>query len=295
MTSRVQWEKVGLIVRTVVALAIAAALWAASPEYERARKLYDRTDFDGSLAILLKLEPKDAATHQLIGRNYYMQGDFRRATDWLEKAVAADPSSSAHALWLGRAYGRRAETSSFLTAPRYAGKARQYFEKAVQLDPDNEEAANDLFEYYLQAPGFLGGGYEKAAALAERIAARDPVEGHYARAKLAEKRKDSSGAEQQLRRAAELAPQQVGRLIDLAKFLAKQGRFHESEQSFQRAAKIAPESPKLLFERANTYIQAGRNLDQARDLLERYLNASLTPDDPPRREAEKLLRQVSGG
>lgn len=274
---------------------MAAALGAASPELERARKLYNRTDFDGSLKILLRLEPKTAAAFELIGRNYYMEGDFRRATEWLEKAVAADPASSGYALWLGRAYGRRAETSSFVTAPRYAGKAREYFEKAVELDPDNAEAANDLFEYYLQAPGFLGGGYDKAAALAERIAARDPVEGHYARAKLAEKRKDSRGAEQQLRRAAELAPQQVGRLIDLAKFLAKQGRFQESEQSFQRAEKIAPGHPKLLFERADTYIKTGRNLDRARDLLERYLNASLTPDDPPRREAEKLLRQVTGG
>ena len=103
------------------------------------------------------------------------------------------------------------------------------------------------------------------------------------------------GGQPLVRRAAELAPQQVGRLIDLAKFLARQGRYQESEQSFQRAASIAPDSPKLLFERADIYIKTGRNLEEARSLLQRYLNASLTPDDPPRHEAEKLLRQVSGG
>ena len=142
---------------------------------------------------------------------------------------------------------------------------------------------------------FRSGGYDKAAALAGKIAARDPVEGHYANAKLAEKRKDTRGAEQQLRRAAELAPQQVGRIIDLAKFLARHGRFQEAEQSFQQAARIAPNNPKLLFERADTYIKAGRNLEEARQLLRQYLNARLTPDDPPRVAAEKLLRKASGG
>ncbi len=295
MTSRAGWKQVHRMARTILALAMAAALWAATPEFDRARKLYNRTDFDGSLKILLAIEPKDAAVLELIGRNYYMTGDYRRATDWLEKALAAAPSSSSPALWLGRAYGRRAETSSMLTAPGYAGKARKYFEKAVALNPRDLEAANDLLEYYLQAPGFLGGGYEKAAELAERIAERDPVEGYYARAKLAEKRKDSRGAEEHLRRAAEMAPQQVGRLIDLAKFLARQGRFQESDQSFQRAETIAPNSPKLMFERANTYIKSGRNLQQARALLQRYLNAELTPDDPPRYVAEELLRKVPGG
>jgi hypothetical protein len=33
-------------------------------------------------------------------------------------------------------------------------------------------------------------------------------------------------------------------------------------------------------------------MERARKLLQGYLQASLTPDDPPRREAEKLLRRA---
>jgi len=183
--------------------------------------------------------------------------------------------------------------SNPFTAISYATKARQNFEKAVQLDATNSEALNDLFEFYLQAPGILGGGHDKAAAVAEQIAKMDPIEGHWARARIAEKKKEFGSAEQQLRRAAELAPRQVGRIIDLAKFLAKQGRFQESEQTFVAAEQIAPDSPKLLFARADTYIQTGRNIETARELLKRYLNAKLTPEDPPRSEAEKLLKQLS--
>jgi tetratricopeptide (TPR) repeat protein len=198
-------------------------------------------------------------------------------------------------MWLGRAWGRRAETSSPFTAPGYAIKARQNFEKALGLNPKNLEAINDLFEYDLQAPGFLGGGVDKAAALAKRIAALDPVEHYWAEAQIAEKRKEYQRAEQLLRRAAELAPREVGRVIDLAKFLARQGKVHESDAAFQRAAKIAPDSPKLMFERAATYVESRRNLEAARELLKRYLSSPLTPDDPSREDAEKLLRQVSGG
>ena len=47
-----------------------------------------------------------------------------------------------------------------------------------------------------------------------------------------------------------------------------------------------------MFARADTYIRANRNLDTARELLKKYLTAHLTPDDPPRSQAEKLLLQV---
>ena len=88
---------------------------------------------------------------------------------------------------------------------------------------------------------------------------------------------------------------QVGRIIDLAKFLAKRGRFEESDQTFLAAQKLAPNAPKVLYARAAAYIENGRNLGTARELLEKYLASALTPDDPPRADAQKLLRQTAGG
>ena len=268
---------------------------AAEPAVTEALHLYQRTDYEGALKVLRPIPDKDAMAWRLLGRSLYMTGEFKKAAEAFEKSVVLRPNDSRTWLWLGRAYGRRAETSSFVTAPGYANKARTYFEKAVQLDPKNIEAMNDLFEYYMQAPGFLGGGLDKAAALAQRINEVDPAEYHYAQARLAEKRKEFSTAEQQFRRAIELAPRQAGRVVDLANFFANQGRYQESDAAFQLAQKIAPGAPKVIFERANAYIRANRNLDQARQLLKRYLDASLTPDDPPRKAAERLLKASTGG
>lgn len=276
-------------------LAFAFVAWASAADLEQALKLYRLTEYEQSLAILQAIPQKDGPVYELLGRNYYMMGDFKKATESLEHAESADPRNSQYALWLGRAYGRRAETSNPFSALPQASKARQYFEKAVELDPHNVEALNDLLEYYMDAPSFLGGGMEKAKATAARIAQVDPAEGHYAEATLLEKRKEMASAEEHLRHAIELAPHQVGRFIDLARLLAKQGRYQESDQSFARAEQLAPDSPKLMYAKADVYIKSGRNLDVAKVLLKRYLSATLTPDDPPKSDAQKLLRQIQGG
>jgi len=268
------------------------SLFAESASFEQASKLYRRTDYEGSLQLLLALPDKDAHIYDLIGRNQFMLGEFKKASESYQQALTADPSNSDYEHWLGKALGKRAETASPFTAPSLASKARQHFEKAVALNHRNKEAVDDLFEYYLEAPGFLGGGLDKAARLAESIAAIDPAEGLWAQARIAERRKDYGKAEEQLRHAMQAAPMQVGRVVDLAKFLSKQGRIEESEQTFRAAERISPNNPRLLYHRAETYIKAGRNIETARELLKRYLSANLSPDDPSRQDAEKLLKQA---
>jgi len=280
--------------RGMLAFLLTAACLLGQDRLKRAEGLYEKTDYRESLALLRELPAPEAAAHFLMGRDHFMLGEYKKATDSFQRALALESSKSEYAHWLGRTFGRRAETSNPFAAPMYASKARQYFEQAVALDPANEEALNDLFDYYLQAPGFLGGGYDKAEAVANRIAQRNAAEGHFALAQLADKRKQFDKAEQQLRRAMELAPRQVGRVLDLAKYLAKRGRYQESEATFDKAEKLAPNAPNVMFARAHAYIQEKRNLDQAKILLKKYLNSNLTPDDPPRELAEKMLKEVPG-
>jgi tetratricopeptide (TPR) repeat protein len=279
--------------RGLIGILLAVSCGFAQDTLQRAEELYNKTDYKESLALLREVPPQQAAAYNLIGRDYFMLGEYKKATEAFQKAFALEPANSVHAHWLGRAFGRRAETSGPFLAPAHASKARQYFEQAVALDPGNAEAMNDLFDYYLQAPGFLGGGYDKAEQIAKRIAQRNEAEGHFAEAQLADHRRQYDTAEEQLRRAMELAPHQVGRVLDLARYLAKRGRIPESEAAFDKALKLAPNSPKVYFARARAYIEGKRNLDQAKVLLIKYLQSDLTPDDPPREQAEKLLKQVS--
>ncbi len=282
----------GLFLFLFALAASAGSVSAKTAEWDRAHELYQRTEYSQALSVLGRVLNPDVETLQLIGQCHFMQGDYKQAGEAFEKALALAPRNSELHRLLGNAYGRRAETGSMLTAPGNARKARQYFEEAVELDPNNREAATNLFEYYLEAPSFLGGGIEKAENLAKRIATLDTPAGHHALAQLEGKRKRYEAAEEQLRSAAALAPRQAGRLIDLARFFSDRGRVKESDEKFEEAARIAPNSPELLFARAETYIQQKRNLNDAHQLLERYLASPLTPDDPPRQNARTLLSQT---
>jgi tetratricopeptide (TPR) repeat protein len=271
---------------------LAGLAWAAP--LDDAQKLFRRTNYTGVISLLKPEAAQSAEACGLIGQSYLMLGNPDKAVEYLGKAIAIDPSRASSYLWLGRAYGRKAEIAFPLLAARDASKARANFEKAYDLDPSSPDAADDLFEFYLEAPGFLGGGFDKAAKVADHIAQRDPAEGVFAKARLAEQRKDYSTAEALLRRAVELAPKSPRRLLDLAVFLAKRGRYAESDAEFVEARQFAQQTPRVLFREASTYIQEKRKPEEARELLKEYLSTSTGPDDPSKEEAQKLLRRVSG-
>jgi tetratricopeptide (TPR) repeat protein len=272
-------------------LLAAPALFGQDP-LSKGEELYRQTEYKSSLRLVAEITQPGGAAYGLAGRNYFMLGDYKKATEAFQKALALEPGNSQYALWLGRSFGRRAETSSAFLAPKYAANARAYFEKAVALDPHNEAALSDLFDYYLEAPGFLGGGYDKAETIARRMADGNPAEGQFLRSRLSDQRKQFDTAEEQLRRAMQLAPRELGRVLDLARYLAKRGRIQESEAAFDKADLLAPDSPKVAFARAGVYVEQKRNLDRAKVLLVQFLGSDLTPDDPPREQAEKLLQAV---
>jgi Flp pilus assembly protein TadD len=282
----------GLFLFLFALAASAGSVSAKTAEWDRAHEFYQRTEYTQALSVLDRVPNKDADTLQLIGQCHFMQGDYKQAGEAFELALALAPRSSELHRLLGNVYGRRAETGSVFTAPGNARKARQYFELAVELDPNNREAVANLFEYYLEAPGIMGGGLDKAETMVVHLTRLDTPGGHHALAQLEGKRKNYEAAEEQLRRAVELAPHQVVRLVDLAKFLSDRGRVKESDEKFAEAARIAPNNPELLFARAETFIQQKRNLNDARELLERYLASPLTPDDPPRQDARTLLSKT---
>jgi len=271
----------------------AADRTVADHALDAAQSAYNKTDFKTAVATLPN--PSDAQSWELLGKSWFMLGEFHKATDALEKAAQLYPRTSDIQLWLGRAYGRRAETSFPFSAMGYAVKSREAFERAIQLNPANKEALGDLFDFYLAAPGIVGGGTEKARALMPLIAKYDPEQVFFAQAQLDEDQKQFGSAEAHLRRAAESTPLRIGQVLNLARFLALHGKFEESDKEFLRAEQLAPDSPRVIYTRAETYIKTRRKLPEARQLLNKYLTAgNLTPDDPPRSEAMKLLKKIEG-
>src|SRR5215470_14025817 len=133
----------------------------------------------------LSTAPKDAETLNLLCRSYFAVEEWDRAETSCKKAVSLDPNNGQFHKWLGRVYGEKASRASFVSAVSLAGKVRDEFQRAVALDPRNVDARLDLSEFYIEAPGFVGGGIDKARAQAKAIGAISAAREHWVYARIA--------------------------------------------------------------------------------------------------------------
>src|ERR1700716_2797141 len=117
----------------------------------------------------------DGEAYNLLCRAYFMLDEWDRGISDCERAVKLEPGNSSYHLWLGRVYGEKADRTSFFRRAGMAKKVRMEFERAVELSPASWEARTDLAEFYLEAPGVVGGGKDKARAQAQAPTSLNPA------------------------------------------------------------------------------------------------------------------------
>jgi tetratricopeptide (TPR) repeat protein len=244
-----------------------------------------------SLQAKIKSTPEDAASYNLLCRTYFALGHWDRAVGACERAVALDPNNSRYHLWLGRAYGEKADNANFMSAISLARKVRSEFETAVQLAPGNVDARTDLAEFYLEAPGIVGGGRDKAEAQARTLAALDPGKAHWVSGRIAQKSHDNATAEREYREAVQASHGSALAWLNLAFFYRHVDRLNDMEDAINHAAAAQMNQPEVLMEGAEVLIRTGRNLPGAVQLLQRYLSNS-TVEQAPAFKAHYLLGSV---
>ena len=262
---------------------------------DSARDLLCAGRVDDALTALqarIQAAPQDAEAPNLLSRAYLLIEKWDRAVEAAERAVALQPKSSDYHLWLGRAYGNKAEHCNPFCAAGLAGKVRSEFERAVELDPANLQARSDLAEYYMEAPGIMGGSKEKARALAEQIQQSDPAPAHWLRARLAEKEKQYDLAEKEFRAAIDASSNPSSAWLDLAGFYRRRGRPADLEAAVNRAVGLPKRSGETLFEAASLLFQAGRNFPGAVAMLRQYLNDEKMVCGAPAFRAHYLLGSI---
>ena len=141
----------------------------------------------------------DGQAHLLLCRAFFSELQIDLAVGECERAVQLLPKSSAAQDWLGRAYGIKADREGPMTGLKLAHKVRDAFAAAVADDPKSDAAADDLAEYYIGAPAIVGGGVDKAMALAARIEASLPQMARRIRGMAAEHNKDYGTAEREFK------------------------------------------------------------------------------------------------
>ncbi|MGA2921026.1 MAG: tetratricopeptide repeat protein [Candidatus Sulfotelmatobacter sp.] len=208
-----------------------------------------------------------------------------------EKAVSLAPDNGLYHLWLGRIYGEKADRANFLKAAGLAKKVRTEFERAVEFSPNNCEAHIDLAEFYLEAPGIVGGGEDKARAQADLLITLDPGMAHWVRARIAQKNKDMVTAEQEYRAAIEATRGGARSWLNLAGFYRRSGRLDDMEQALRTMETRPLDHPAALMDGASMLFRTGRSYPMAIGLVRRYLT-SATDEEWPAFKAHSLLGEL---
>lgn len=248
---------------------------------DRAVQYYEKGEYREAVDLLSSAADNGDVSAEMkfwLGKSLLKIRKWDRAVRELERAVQMEPSNALFHLWLGRAYGARAEHRIF--GFNDARRVIKQFKKARELDPDSITIRFDLLEFYAQAPGIVGGGKDKAWEEAEAISKLNPMRGHTARATIYEREKKWDLALEELKQAAARYPNDADVHKDLARFLFDREDYEGALAGARKALELNCRSRRSLLITAASYIQLGRHLEKAREILLNLASGPLGDEAP---------------
>ncbi len=244
---------------SLVILLIASVATAQS-KLDRAVQFVKEGQYDIAAPMLeqiAKEPPGNASACYYLGI-INMASDYDRSIQYLEKAIELNYGDAEYHLTLGNAYGIKAAGGSIFGKIGAAGNCLKQFKLATQLDPKYADARAALIEYYLQAPGIIGGSVEKALAEADTIKMMDPCRGYLEEGRIYENRKDAAKQLQSYEKALSVDPKSLVAYRALLWFYS--GRKDE-----KKAKEIFTEGLKAVSEKSELYYSVGLYFSQKGD------------------------------
>ncbi|MEO8595855.1 MAG: hypothetical protein ABI759_21220 [Candidatus Solibacter sp.] len=257
----------------------------ATGHWKRARTLVEKQ---------LRDNPEDPLANFLLSQIRAAFGDRTSPLPLAEKAVALDGRTAKYRRQLAEVLGLTAQHAGPFQLVGLGRRFRRELNAALALDAKDVQALRDLVEFYLIAPGLIGGSVRDAIATATRIEEIDPAEGALARARVAAYQKDSTREKTFLRKAVALSPSAYKPQIALAQFYLEVSHqdLKDAEEEAQEGVRIDPTRVD-----AHAILAAVYATKKAWASLDATLAAaqSAVPDGatPFYRAAEKLIADAS--
>jgi tetratricopeptide (TPR) repeat protein len=261
-------------------------------DMKNAIRFYEKGEFKEAVKLFLQLRnasPDDGAVRLWLGKSYLKIRDWDNAVREIEKSTELQPSNAHHHLWLGRACGAKASHSVFLVAPKWARRVLKEFETARTLSPSDLDVRFDLLEFYLEAPGIMGGGKDKANAEVSAISKLDPRKGYLARSTVLIKEKKPDQAQKELLQATLDYPDDPHAFKDLAEYLLGRQDYAGALKHASKALALDHQSKGSLLVAAAAQTRLRTELDDVERILTGLCSGPLTDNDPAFEEAHYWL------
>ena len=254
-------------------------------DLEAGRRAYETSDYAKAIQALQAAaakDPQNGDVHLLLAKSYLEMEQRDAAVKSAERAVAIDPRSSTYHEWLGRAYGEKADHAGPFPAIGLARRAGREFEAAVQLDEKNFSGRQALIEFDCSAPGFVGGGEEKALPHIQRLSELDAAEGHYAKGNCRRQKKDFAVADAEFTKSLESDPKSAELIFDIGDYAVKRSQPDMLLAVASAGERVAPNDPRGYFYRGVALVLKKENPAEAERLLREYAQKAPTRNGYPR-------------
>jgi tetratricopeptide (TPR) repeat protein len=271
-------------------LLLPSVAWAADAS---PRELLDGGRIDEALRLLTQqANGNNAAAFNYLGRAYYALADWDNAVRFCEHATQLDPANAEFQLWLGRSYGEKANSAAALSAYSLARKTVAAFEAAHALDRKNLPIARDLAEYYATAPSIVGGGSDKALALAAEIATAHPSDAAWIRAMTASHSGDYQGAEREYSESIRIDHNSAATYLELARYLRGRKAWDRFQEAVEHAVQSSRIQPMDRYDAAEVLLKTDRNLPLAAQQMRAYIQSGHTQEAAPLFRAHFILGEI---
>lgn len=204
-------------------------------KYSEARSYFEQA---------VKKNKKDAEQWFYLATAQMMEQNLDDAEESVDEAIDLNENVSKYHLLRGQVLGQQAMTANVLSQGLLAPKIKNAFLKASELDPSNVEARMALYNYYVMAPGFMGGSTEKAFEQASAIVKLEAFRGYLLLANYYNRvKKDTAEAEQQIRKAIAAAPERGNGYKQLGYLYMNTRRFADAYEQMKKYAAADPKNP----------------------------------------------------
>jgi tetratricopeptide (TPR) repeat protein len=238
--------------KTIILLLTVSTLLFAQGDIEKGIQLQKEKKYIEAKAIfekVLKNEPNNAEANLRLGQLYLnIFKDTDKAIEYFEKSVEINDKSSDYHYWLGTGYGIKASNSNMFTAMRMAPKMKSEMEKAIELNAKNLEARQALFQYLMQAPSIIGGGIDKAKALAQETIKLDEATGRGMMARIYAKEEKFELADEEVKKVVALSKSTINSKIgdlynEFGYFYIRMKRYDDAIHQFKKYIEVEPDNP----------------------------------------------------
>lgn len=277
----------------LLSLALSLVLLPATAKAASPADLLNAGRADDALRLLIpQATGNNAAAFNYLGRVYFALGDWDKAVRNCERATQIEPRNAEFQLWLGRSYGEKASAAGPFSAFSLARKSVAAFSAAHTLDRQSAEITRALGEYYANAPSIVGGGHEKALALASELEAAHPADAAWLRAEVASNAGNYEQAEREYLQSIHLEHDSASTLFEYARFLRARKRWEDFEKTLERAMSSARINPSDRYDIAEMLFRTNRKLPVAAQQMRAYIQSGHPDESAPMFRAHFLLGEV---